>query len=146
MAELVQTLQAGLGQVEIRLGARVSNVMPVDGSYLVHLADGELLAADAVILATPAFVSAGLVAGFDMGMAAALGAIPARIHRHRGRWLIRWRRFHARWMRMAISSRAWKAGRSPSLHVYVCQISAPRAGGVCTHPRVCGGVPGRKMY
>ena len=76
LAELVQALQAGLRQVEIRLGARVSNVMPVDGSYLVHLADGELLAADAVILATPAFVSAGLVAGFDMGMAAALGAIP----------------------------------------------------------------------
>ncbi len=76
LAELVQVLEAGLGQVDIRLAARVSNVMPVEGSYLVHLADGELLSADAVILAAPAFVSAGLVAGFDVSLASALGAIP----------------------------------------------------------------------
>ena len=90
MAELVQTLQAGLGQVEIRLGARVSNVMPVDGSYLVHLADGELLAADAVILATPRIRQRRSGRGLRHGNGGGFGCHSARIHRHRVRWLIRW--------------------------------------------------------
>ena len=76
LAELVQALEADLGQVDIRLDARVLTVRPADGAYQVHLAAGEVLAADAVILATPAFVSADLVAGFDAGMAEALSAIP----------------------------------------------------------------------
>jgi oxygen-dependent protoporphyrinogen oxidase len=76
LAELVQALQAELRQVDIRLGARVAQASPLANGYQVRLAGGEALHADALILATPAFVNAELVAGFDAELAAALRGIP----------------------------------------------------------------------
>jgi len=62
--------------VEIRLGERVEGVEAASTEYQVHLANGEMLAADAVIFATPAFVTADLISNLDPQVASALRAIP----------------------------------------------------------------------
>lgn len=55
---------------------RVERVVPRAGGFWLDLAGGERLAADGVILSTPAFVSGELLAGADPALAADLAAIP----------------------------------------------------------------------
>jgi oxygen-dependent protoporphyrinogen oxidase len=76
MAELVHTLEASLGKVDVRLGARVTQVSAVGKAYRIQLADGRQLIADALILAAPAYVNAELLSGIDAELAAALRGIP----------------------------------------------------------------------
>jgi oxygen-dependent protoporphyrinogen oxidase len=64
-------------RVKIRTGARVERVERGgdSGGYTVTLADGETLAVDAVILATPAYHTAAFVRSVDEELAAALRGI-----------------------------------------------------------------------
>lgn len=84
MHELIEALErtlAATGRVHVRREARVRAVLPtgaVDGdapAARVLLADGQALAAHAVIVATPAHVAAGLVASADHALARELDAI-----------------------------------------------------------------------
>jgi oxygen-dependent protoporphyrinogen oxidase len=75
--ELVTTLVATLPASAIRRGARaldVSGPCP----YAVQIADGPAVSARAVILATPAHATAGLVRGLDDRLATLCAAIPYR--------------------------------------------------------------------
>jgi len=76
LAEIVEALEAHLANVEIVRPVDVVSLEAASPGYRVNLANGEQRAADAVILATPAFAAAGLVAGVDAPLAAALRAIP----------------------------------------------------------------------
>ncbi len=76
LGELVETLEAKLAQVEIRRGAAVAAVTATATGYNVMLASGETLAAEAVILATPAFATAKLVADLNPELGNALQNIP----------------------------------------------------------------------
>ncbi len=95
LAEIVEALQAQLKDVEVRLGTRVMRVTssprpspykgegvrpsPWKGEEMgmrVDLENGETLEADAVILATPAYVTAQIVGDLDPEMATALRGIP----------------------------------------------------------------------
>jgi len=78
LAEIVEALEARLraAGVRLRLGEHVKRVERAAGGYGVTLANGAVLPAEAVILATPAFVTAELLAGLDETAAAALRAIP----------------------------------------------------------------------
>jgi oxygen-dependent protoporphyrinogen oxidase len=77
LAEIVEALEARLaGRVALRLNTPVVRVAGAPGGYRVHLASGETLPAEAVILAAPAFVTADLLAGLDPAVAAGLRAIP----------------------------------------------------------------------
>jgi oxygen-dependent protoporphyrinogen oxidase len=105
LAEIVEALQVQLQGVDVRLNARVARVAanaaneftvaanefaawqrkerkPAEAGsheatlYQVLLDTGETLAADAVILATPAYVTAQLAGDLDPEMAAALRGIP----------------------------------------------------------------------
>lgn len=76
LAEIVEALEAQLAPVEVRLRAAVTALTPEPGGYQLRLASGEMLRAQAVILATPAFATADLVAEFEPEMAHALRGIP----------------------------------------------------------------------
>jgi oxygen-dependent protoporphyrinogen oxidase len=80
LAEIVEALIAKLERVDILLevcALRVTaNRAGQDMGFGVRLASGEELSADAVILATPAFVSGDLLADVDTEMASALRSIP----------------------------------------------------------------------
>ncbi len=81
LAEIVEALEAQLEGVAIRLSTRVKEVTPStlhgEGTEMrVNLGNGETLEADAVILATPAYITAQLVGDLDSEMAAALRGIP----------------------------------------------------------------------
>jgi oxygen-dependent protoporphyrinogen oxidase len=73
-AELVEALGRSLGPI-VRAGCGVAAVERVGGGYGVGLADGSRLRADALVLATPAPVSAELLAGPAPAVARAAGAI-----------------------------------------------------------------------
>jgi protoporphyrinogen/coproporphyrinogen III oxidase len=81
MAEIVDVLSSRLDRVVTRLGQTVQCVVPhADGragphGYTVHLSDATTLTADAVVFATPAYVTARLVEGFHPRLANALRAI-----------------------------------------------------------------------
>jgi oxygen-dependent protoporphyrinogen oxidase len=82
MAEIVEALGSRLDQVTLRLGETVQCVVPHgDGAagpqgYAVHLDRATTLQAEAVVFATPAHITAGLVEGFHPRLAAALRTIP----------------------------------------------------------------------
>nr|MBI2904898.1 protoporphyrinogen oxidase [Chloroflexota bacterium] len=76
LAEIVEALAGRLGGVDVRLGRQATRVEPASPGYTVQLENGETLAADAVIFATPAFATADLVADLDPDMAVALRGIP----------------------------------------------------------------------
>jgi protoporphyrinogen/coproporphyrinogen III oxidase len=72
---LPRTLLEGVGPHRVRLEAPVRSVER-DGEAFVLRTARDALHADAVVLATPAFVAAELVRGIDGSAAASLGAIP----------------------------------------------------------------------
>ncbi len=78
LAEIVEALEARLGGIELLRGMEVHSLEadPAGRGYRLRLANGEVRQADAVILATPAYVSADLVDGLDATLAAALRGIP----------------------------------------------------------------------
>lgn len=77
IGELVDALAAQLEDVDIRLGTAVSGIeQRPTGGYRVRLSDGETLETNVLLLATPADVSAGLLAPVRPDLAALLGAIP----------------------------------------------------------------------
>jgi oxygen-dependent protoporphyrinogen oxidase len=75
ISALPDALADAIGDVRIRLGTAVHAVeRDADAVVVQTQADG--IAADAVVLATPAFVAAGLIRDLDPGAAAQLDAIP----------------------------------------------------------------------
>lgn len=76
MGELIERLLARLAGVTVLTGVRVNAVQPDGRGYRLALDNGQTLAAAALILATPAFVTAQLVAGIDPILAQAHAAIP----------------------------------------------------------------------
>ena len=79
LAEIVEALLEQLTSlgVELRLETAAQSAWPTpEGGWQVQLPAGESLLSDALILATPAHVSARLLAGCSPELAAALGQIP----------------------------------------------------------------------
>jgi oxygen-dependent protoporphyrinogen oxidase len=78
MGELVQALEGALRGATLAVGRAVSRLVPRGdaAAYEVVLEDGTRLSADAVLLATPAFVAADLLAPFAPSAAAHLRRIP----------------------------------------------------------------------
>jgi oxygen-dependent protoporphyrinogen oxidase len=74
---LVTTLETQLldGSVAVRTNTAAAAVLPANNGYDVRLTDSEILPADVVIVATPAFVAAELIAGIDPRLARELAAI-----------------------------------------------------------------------
>ena len=75
VGRLSSALAEALGDALIP-GAEVAALAPVPEGYRLELASGESLEAERVVLATPAFVSAGLLEPFSPGAAQLLGSIP----------------------------------------------------------------------
>ncbi|MBA3530302.1 MAG: protoporphyrinogen oxidase [Ardenticatenales bacterium] len=76
MEELVELLLTELDEVKILTGHTVGQLGTTESGYQVTLTDGSRHEADALILTTPAFVTARLVAPLDEALAAAHQAIP----------------------------------------------------------------------
>jgi oxygen-dependent protoporphyrinogen oxidase len=78
MAELIEALVARLESlgVDLRTNQAVAAIRAVDGGYVVVLDDGTALPAAAVVLATPAPVTAGLVRDLCPAAATLLDEIP----------------------------------------------------------------------
>lgn len=76
MATLVEAIQAQLSQTQVYTGMAVECVRRQGDGYTVALADGHSVVADAVILATPAFVTARLLADLDPVLADLHAQIP----------------------------------------------------------------------
>ncbi len=75
MATLVDALAAALGE-RVRTGARVAEIARREsGGYRIALADGNALAADAVVLALPPTPMAALLAPLDAQAAALVGGV-----------------------------------------------------------------------
>jgi oxygen-dependent protoporphyrinogen oxidase len=77
LAELVEALIDYLttAGVDLRLDTSVREVIPSQDGYSLHLANGERLDSRNLILATPAYISGDLIAGFAPDLAAELRAI-----------------------------------------------------------------------
>lgn len=75
LVRLVDALAAAIGPGRLRLGTAVTAIEPAGLGYRV-VADGEALEADAVVLATPAFVAAELLAPLAPAVVPLLAAIP----------------------------------------------------------------------
>ncbi len=75
LAEIVEALVAQLQHADLRLNTGVLRVARYESHYLVELETGEILAADSVILATPAFVSGMLLASINPELAFVLKSI-----------------------------------------------------------------------
>jgi len=76
LTRLVEALVDRLSGDDLRLDTTVTGIARAGGGYRVDLSDGQHLLADAVVLATPAFATAGLVAELAPGAATVLGEIP----------------------------------------------------------------------
>jgi oxygen-dependent protoporphyrinogen oxidase len=72
---LTDELAERLGPV-VRTGATVTNLGPHDDGYLVHLADGSSLPADAVVMASESYVAGDLVRALAPVAAEELAGIP----------------------------------------------------------------------
>ncbi len=77
LAEIVEALVHYLQQnnANLRLNTSVSRISNINSHYLVELEAGDAFEADAIILATPAFISGKLLALFDPELASVLGSI-----------------------------------------------------------------------
>jgi protoporphyrinogen/coproporphyrinogen III oxidase len=76
LVRLIDALAAQVGKADVRLNTNVSLVARDGAGYRVDLADGQSIAADAVVLATPAFVSSALLADVAPDVATVLDEIP----------------------------------------------------------------------
>ncbi len=78
LGDLVATLASRLraGGVEIRTGVAADTIASSADGYAIRFATGETIVANAVVVATPAFAAADLLAGINSGAAADLAAIP----------------------------------------------------------------------
>jgi len=75
LGRLVDALLARLGAVDLRFGTAVTGLVRDPAGWRVVLGDGSDLAADAVVLATPAYATAELLAPHSASGAAALREI-----------------------------------------------------------------------
>jgi protoporphyrinogen/coproporphyrinogen III oxidase len=76
MRQLVQALEKSLKEDQIKTSCPVTEILPLpEGGYQVSTAKGETLHADAVVMATPAFVSSLLVSDFAPELSSALKTI-----------------------------------------------------------------------
>ncbi len=75
MGVLCQRAAERLGD-RVRYGAPAKTIERVGDGYRVQTGGGETIESERIILATPAFVAAGLVVAFDDALAAALSEIP----------------------------------------------------------------------
>ncbi len=78
LAEIVESLVSRLeaSGVQLRLNTQAARVVRAGEGYHVYLANGEILEAQAVILAAPAYRSGELLEALDDGLAGDLQAIP----------------------------------------------------------------------
>jgi protoporphyrinogen/coproporphyrinogen III oxidase len=76
LARLVEALVARLAGADLRQESTARLVTRVDTGYRVALEDGQDILADALVLATPAFATAGLLADLAPDAAAILAQIP----------------------------------------------------------------------
>jgi len=78
LAEIVEALVARLqaSGVDLRTSTHVERLARQQRHYRVELENGELLQADGVILATPAYAAGELLADLDVSLAQDLNAIP----------------------------------------------------------------------
>jgi len=76
LVRLVEALVARLGDADIRLNSTVNLVAQEGNGYRIDLSDGTSIAADAVVLATPAFVTAELLADLVPDAAKVLEQVP----------------------------------------------------------------------
>jgi oxygen-dependent protoporphyrinogen oxidase len=75
MQTLTDTLTKRLGSSVIRPGIRVKEIRGTEGTWQVIKASGEILAADALCLALPAYAAADLLRPCDTDLAEVLGSI-----------------------------------------------------------------------
>ncbi len=77
LGEIVESLVSNLVQagVTLRLGLGVRRLTRLERGYLLELDNGETLATNGVILATPAFVAGELLSALDPDLSAELNAI-----------------------------------------------------------------------
>jgi oxygen-dependent protoporphyrinogen oxidase len=73
IGELVTALRESLERTQVHVDRAVARVR---AAFEVELIDGEVVSADGVIVATPAYVTAALLADLDLGLASALAEIP----------------------------------------------------------------------
>jgi len=76
LGEIVDALEGRLTGVEILRGVSATGLARTGKTYRLALSTGETREAEAVILATPAYVSAELTVGLDAQLAEALRGIP----------------------------------------------------------------------
>lgn len=76
LAEIVEALEERLGGVDVRLGSRATRVEAASPGYTIVLDNGESVAANAIVFATPAFITADLISNLDSQLSTALRAIP----------------------------------------------------------------------
>jgi len=76
LGRLVEALKGRLTDADLRVDSAVRLVAREGDGYRVDLVDGESITADAVVLATPAFASARLLADMAPEVAAVLGEVP----------------------------------------------------------------------
>lgn len=76
MEELAQAAAERLQDVEVQTGVSVRSLTRGDRGYLVRTSDGEEIYADSILLATPSYISAGLLRLLDGELAALLQRIP----------------------------------------------------------------------
>ena len=76
LVRLVEALVARLGEADLRLDSTVHLVARDGSGYRVNLVDGSSIAADAVVLATPAFVTAQLLADLSPDASRVLEQVP----------------------------------------------------------------------
>lgn len=76
MGEMITLLAAKLKRTTILTGVGVADLQRTTAGYIAHLENGQHWAAAAVIVATPAYVTAQLLASLDAELATAHAAIP----------------------------------------------------------------------
>jgi oxygen-dependent protoporphyrinogen oxidase len=76
LTTLIDALAARLAGEDIRLGSAASLITRTETGYMVHLADGTSIEADAVVLATSAAVTARLLRAESPALATALADLP----------------------------------------------------------------------
>jgi len=76
LVRLIDALVARLADADLRVDSTASLVERVGDGYRVDLADGQSIEADAVVLATPAFITARLLADLAPEAATVLDEIP----------------------------------------------------------------------